>query len=479
VSLAAAATRRQQVEMSEFTVRGTRVAVVGGAASGVAAARLLVERGAGVTLTDLRPALDAAAELAAIGVSLALGSHPEGLLTGSDLVVISPGVPFDQPAVAAARAAGVPIIGEVELASRWLRGRVVAITGTKGKSTTTALTGRMLEAAGVRVLVGGNIGTPLASHVALSTAETVHVVEVSSFQLETTDTFHPWIAALLNLTADHLDRHATVEEYAAAKARIFARQTDRDISVANADDARALAMAAAGRARVVRFARDAHIDAGITVAGGWIVERGPAGDTRLVQTSAVRLVGPHLLADVLAAAAIARAVGAGCEAVAGASASFAGLEHAMELIDEIRGVRFVNDSKATNIDAARQAIETFGRGLVVIMGGRFKGGDLRLLRPALASRGASVVAIGESAPLMQDAFDGAADVTMAASMAEAVRTAVAAASPGGSVLLAPACASFDMFEDYAARGRAFKAEVAALRREMTGGEGARTGECEP
>jgi UDP-N-acetylmuramoylalanine--D-glutamate ligase len=339
----------------------------------------------------------------------------------------------------------------------------VAITGTKGKSTTTALTGRILEAAGVRALVGGNIGPPLAGQVAASTPETVHVVEVSSFQLETTVTFHPWIAALLNLSADHLDRHASVEEYAAAKARIFAQQTDGDIAVVNADDARALAMAAAGRARIVRFARDARIDRGVTVADGWIVDRGAGGDMRLVRTSEVRLIGPHLLADVLAAAAIARAVGAAPPAVAGAVASFTGLEHAMELVGEVRGVRFVNDSKATNIDAARQAIETFGRGLVVIMGGRFKGGDLRLLRPALASRGASVVAIGEAAPLMQEAFEGAVLVRTAGSMGEAVRAALAAAAPGGSVLLAPACASFDMFENYAARGRAFKAEVAALR----------------
>jgi UDP-N-acetylmuramoylalanine--D-glutamate ligase len=468
VSLAAtveSGTRRRKTEMSEFTVEGKRVVVVGGASSGVAAARLLVARGAVVTLTDLRPALDHGAELAALGVTLALAAHPESLLTAADLVVVSPGVPADQPSVAAARAAGVPVIGEVELASRWLRGRVVAITGTKGKSTTTALTGRILEAAGVRVLVGGNIGTPLANHVAESTADTVHVVEVSSFQLETTDTFHPWIAALLNLTADHLDRHASVEKYAAAKARIFARQTGNDIAVANADDARALAMAGGGRARVVCFARDARIDEGVTVAGGWIVDRGPAGDTRLVKTSDVRLIGPHLLSDVLAAAAIARAVGAAPAAVAGAVASFTGLEHAMEFVDEIRGVRFVNDSKATNVDAARQAIETFGPGLVVIMGGRFKGGDLGLLRPALASRGASVVAIGEAAPLMQAAFEGVARVQTAASMDEAVRVAMAAAGPGGHVLLAPACASFDMFENYAARGRAFKAVVAAVRRE--------------
>jgi UDP-N-acetylmuramoylalanine--D-glutamate ligase len=446
-------------------VRGQRVVVVGGAASGVAAARLLVDRGAAVTLTDLRPALEQGPALAALGVSLALGSHPVGLLTGSDLVVLSPGVPAGQPSVAAARAMGVPVIGEIELASRWLRGRVVAITGTKGKSTTTALAGRILEAAGVRAVVGGNIGTPLASQVADSTPETVHVVEVSSFQLETIDTFHPWIAALLNLSADHLDRHASIEEYAAAKARIFARQTERDIAVTNADDARALAMASAGRARIVRFARDAHIDDGVTVADGWIVDRGAGGDIRLVKASEVRLIGPHLLADVLAAAAIARVVGAAPRAVAGAVASFTGLEHAMELVGEIRGVRFVNDSKATNIDAARQAIETFGAGLVVIMGGRFKGGDLRALRPVLASRGASVVAIGEAAPLMQEAFDGAAVVRTAGSMAEAVRAAAAAVAPGGSVLLAPACASFDMFDNYAARGRAFKAEVAALQQE--------------
>jgi len=465
VALVEPETYGQQGEMSEFTVRGKRVVVVGGAASGVAAARLLVDRGAAVTLTDLRPTLGQAADLASIGVSLALGSHPEGLLTDSDLVVLSPGVPADHPSVAAARAAGVPVIGEVELASRWLRGRVVAITGTKGKSTTTALTGRILEAAGVRALVGGNIGTPLASQVAASTAGTVHVVEVSSFQLETTETFHPWIAALLNLSADHLDRHASVEEYTAAKARIFARQTVHDIAVANADDARALALASAGRARVVRFAREAPIDAGVTVADGWIVDRGAGGDTRLVKTSDVRLIGPHLLADVLAAAAIARLAGAAPAAVAGAVGAFTGLEHAMEMVGEVRGVRFVNDSKATNIDAARQAIETFGRGLVVIMGGRFKGGDLRLLRPVLASRGASVVAIGEAAPLMEEAFDGAAIVRTAASMAEAVRLAMAAAAPGGSVLLAPACASFDMFENYAARGRAFKAEVDALRRD--------------
>ena len=449
--------------MNEFTVRGKRVVVVGGATSGVAAARLLVDRGASVTLTDLRPSIEHGADLEAAGVTLALGAHPVGLLTAADLVIVSPGVPVTQPSVAAARAAGVPVIGEIELASRWLRGRLVAITGTKGKSTTTALTGRILAEAGLRVHVGGNIGTPLSAQVAASMPDSVHVVEVSSFQLETADTFRPSVAALLNLTADHLDRHATFEEYASAKARIFARQTGEDVAVANADDPAALAIAHAGRARVIAFARDTRIEDGVTVADGWIVERVVGRDTKLLRTADVRLVGRHLLADVLASAAVARAAGAPAGAVAGAVASFTGLEHAMERVGDVAGVQFINDSKATNIDAARHAIESFGPGLVVIMGGRFKGGDLRLLRAALAARRAAVVLIGEAAPLMEEAFAGAAEVSVAGTMADAVRAAAAAAPPGGTVLLAPACASFDMFENYAARGRVFKAEVARLR----------------
>jgi UDP-N-acetylmuramoylalanine--D-glutamate ligase len=447
---------------TDFTVRGQRVVVVGGARSGVSAARLLVARGARVALTDTRNAIDAQDELASIGVELVLGGHPAGLLTGADLVVLSPGVPLAQPMVAEARRAGVAVVGEVELASRWLRGRVIAITGTKGKSTTTALTGRILAEAGFDARVGGNIGTPLADHVEASTPDTLHVVEVSSFQLESTDTFHPWIAALLNLTPDHLDRHADVVEYAAAKARIFARQTTADWAVANADDAQSMAIASRGRAPVVRFARVGRIDSGIATRDGYVVERTSDGEARILPIADVRLIGPHLLEDVLAAAAITRLAGAQAPAIARAVSSFRGLEHAMEWVAEIGDVRFVNDSKATNIDAARQAIETFGPGVVVIMGGRFKGGDWRALRAPLQSRGASVVAIGEAAPLIEEALSGAARVTRAATMAEAVGAAFGAARPGASVVLAPACASFDMFVDYAARGRAFKAEVARL-----------------
>jgi len=449
--------------MSEFNVRGQQAVVVGGARSGASAARLLIERGASVTLTDLRDTIQEASALARAGVRLVLGSHPVDLFTSADLIVVSPGVPRFHEALVAARERGVPIIGEVELASRWLRGRVIAITGTKGKSTTTALTGKILDHAGCHVLVGGNIGAPLSGQVGESTADSIHVVEVSSFQLETVDTFHPWIAALLNLTADHLDRHASYQEYADAKARIFARQTGEDWAVVNADDPQTLALARRGRARLRQFAPHPAAGVDVTIADGCVVERGAGGDTPLVRTSEVRLIGAHLMADVIAAATITRLAGARPGDITAAVSAFGGLEHAMEWVGEVDGIRYVNDSKATNIDAARQAIDTFDADLVVVMGGRFKGGDFATLRDLLVARRAIVVAIGEARPLIRAALAPAVTVIEAMSMAEAVGAARMAGTRGGTVLLAPACASFDMFEDYAARGRAFKAEVARLR----------------
>jgi len=452
-----------------FTVSGARVVVVGAARSGIAAAELLVRRGATVTLTDLRPQIDAEADLRKAGIRLELGGHTPETLLDADLIVLSPGVPPGQTAIAAARVAGVPVIGELELASRWLRGRVVAITGTKGKSTTTTLAGRMLEAGGHHVLVGGNIGHALSAQVDASTDKTIHVVETSSFQLETADTFHPWIAVLLNFSSDHLDRHADVAEYAAAKARIFTNQTPDDWAVLNADDPSSFALAADARSRRLLFALERTLRDGIAVEGDAIVRRRAGGaDQVLVPLSAVKLLGRHLLADVLAAAAVASLAGVGPDAMTRAVAGFTGLEHALEPIGEIGGVRFVNDSKATNIESALRAIESFGDGLVVILGGRFKGGDFGDLRGALQARRASVVAIGESAPLVHRALDGAVPVRDAADMVAAVRTGFALAGPGHTVLLAPACASFDMFRDYAERGRVFKREVAKLKEEWSG-----------
>jgi len=451
-----------------FTVRNRRVVVVGAARSGIAAAELLARRGAAVTLTDLRGDVDAAPALRAAGVALELGGHIPATFAAADLVVVSPGVPLEQPVLEAARARGAEVIGELELAWRWLAGAVVAITGTKGKSTTTTIVGRMLEAAGRRALVGGNIGVPLSAQVDASTPETIHVVEASSFQLETTATFRPWIALWLNFADDHLDRHPSVEAYASAKARIFANQTADDWAVVNADDPVVMARSAGIGARRIEFSPSGRIAHGFVADGDWIVRRTSTGVERLVPTSAVELTGRHMLHNVIAAAAVAAVAGVAPAAMASALKGFRGLEHVMEPVAEIGAVRFVNDSKATNVEAARRSIESFEGGVVAIIGGKFKGGDLRDLREAVASRGRAVVAIGEAAPLVRAALADVASVVDAGSMQEAVERGYAAATPAGVVLLAPACASFDWFRDYAERGRAFKEEVRRLKARMEG-----------
>jgi UDP-N-acetylmuramoylalanine--D-glutamate ligase len=448
-----------------FSVTGQRVVVVGAARSGIAAAELLVRRGASVILSDLRESIPEEVRLREAGVHVELGPHAADTFAAADLIVLSPGVPPNQPVIAHARRSGVPVMGELELASRWLRGRIIAITGTKGKSTTTTLTGRMLEAGGHRVLVGGNIGLALSAQVDESTEDTIHVVEASSFQLEGTDMFHPWIAVLLNFSPDHLDRHATIDEYAAAKTRIFANQGREDWAVLNADDAPSLELAREARGRRLLFALREPLDEGIVVAGDSIVRRSSAGDQVLVPVSAVKLLGRHLLADVLAAAAVASIAGVEPAAMTRAVEAFKGLEHALEPVREIAGVHFVNDSKATNIESALRAIHSFDQGLVVILGGKFKGGSFADLRDALVARDATVVAIGEARPLIHEALNGAVRVLDAQDMSAAVRTAFASATPGYTVVLAPACASFDMFRDYAERGRVFKQNVAQLAEE--------------
>jgi UDP-N-acetylmuramoylalanine--D-glutamate ligase len=454
-----------------FSVDEQRVVVVGAARSGVAAAELLASRGAEVILTDVRTAIEDEGRLHTAGVKLELGGHRRETFTDADLIVLSPGVSPMQPDVVAARDADVPVIGELELAFRWLRGRVVAITGTKGKSTTTTLIGRMLEAGCLKTLVGGNIGVPLSAQVERSTPDTIHVVEASSFQLETTELFHPMVAVLLNFSPDHLDRHASVEEYADAKARIFANQGPQDWVVVNVDDPEAVRLASRGRARQIPISRTQTLSEGLMIAAGSILRRGTGagargGERALVPLSAVKLIGPHLVTDVLAAAAVADIFGVSPEAMTKAVDAFPGLEHALESVREIAGVRFVNDSKATNIEAALRSIESFTRDLVVIIGGRYKGGDFGLLREPLRARQGTVVAIGEARPLLHEALADTVRVRDAETMDDAVRLAFAGAVPGGTVLLAPACSSFDMFRDYAERGRRFKEAVLALAQEM-------------
>jgi UDP-N-acetylmuramoylalanine--D-glutamate ligase len=451
------------VAHDEFSVVGRRVVVVGAARSGIAAAELLARRGAQVVLTENRESVPESARLRDAGVALEVGGHTAATFEQADLVVVSPGVPTEQAVFEAARQRRTEMIGELELASRWVKGPIVAITGTKGKSTTTTLLGRMFTEAGRDVLVGGNIGVPLSAQVDDSTPQTVHVVEVSSFQLETTVTFRPWIALWLNFAADHLDRHPSVDDYAAAKARIFANQHPGDFAVVNADDPTVMAHSRGIAAERVMFSPSGNLAVGFLVDGNWIVKRTQTAVEELVPVSTVELTGRHMLHNVIAAAAVATVAGLPTGAMTRALRGFHGLEHVMEPVGRIGDVRFVNDSKATNVEAARRSIESFESGVVALIGGRFKGGDLRELREPMAAYGRGVIAIGEAAPLVRDALHDVVPVVSVSSMSEAVAKAYDAARPDGVVLLAPACASFDWFKDYAERGRVFKEEIGKLR----------------
>lgn len=445
-----------------FDVTGRRVVVVGAGRSGRAAIDLLRSRGAVVSLVDSGATVQGADELRASGVAVFAGAHPDEVFGNTDLVVLSPGVPRDERAVSATRLRGVPVIGEVELAYRWLQGRVIAVTGTKGKSTTTTLTARMLTEGGFEATAGGNLGVALSSLVERSRPESIHVVEVSSFQLETIDSFHPWVSVFVNLSPDHLDRHGSFDEYRSAKAGVFRNQTADDWAVINADDPGVLELARAARARRFDFALDAPIAQGVTVDDGFIVERRDGNSRRVMPIDAVLLPGRHLLADVLAATAASLIAGVEPAAVERAVRGFAGLEHALERVASVGGVAFVNDSKATNVVSARRAIESFAQGVVPILGGRYKGGDFSDLRDVVSARTTGLVVLGEAADRIEQALGDLVPTVRAASMGEAVTLGYGMAPAGGVVLLAPACSSFDMFSDYAARGRAFRSAVEAL-----------------
>jgi UDP-N-acetylmuramoylalanine--D-glutamate ligase len=444
---------------------GKTVVVVGLARSGIAAAEFLAGRGARVVATDGKPEGELAQEAVSLrdkGMRLEAGGHRKETFRSADLIVVSPGVPWNAPELEVARVAGVPVIGELELGYRFLKGTVVAVTGSKGKSTTTAAIGAMLREAGGDVRVGGNIGTAVTGLVEGSTEETTFVLEVSSFQLEAADTFHPKVAVFLNLSADHLDRHGSFEEYARAKGRIFARQQEGDWAVVNADDPGVLALADEARSRRLLFS-DARLDGdGAFFADGEArLRRGGETET-LFRRDEVRLPGAHLATDLLAAGAAARLSGAPADAIARAVRAFRGIEHVLEHVADVDGVAFFNDSKATNVDAARKSLESFDTPLVVIVGGRYKGGDFADLAPALAARGRAVMAIGETRERVTRALSATLPVIPCDSLRAAVEGGFARARPGDTVLLAPACSSFDMFGDYAERGRSFKEEVRRL-----------------
>jgi UDP-N-acetylmuramoylalanine--D-glutamate ligase len=449
-------------------MEGGEVVVIGLARSGIAAASFLARQGASVVAADLRGEAALAPEALALreqGVRLELGPHRRETFTRASLVVVSPGVPWELAELVAAREAGVSVIAEIELAFRHLQGRLAAVTGTKGKSTTTAALGAMLREAGFDARVGGNIGSPLIGLVEGSTAATTFAVEVSSFQLEGTKHFRAHVAVWLNLSADHLDRHPSLAAYVKAKARVFANQEPGDWAVVNADDPVVLEEALCARSRKLLFRVTGEPLAsgdGAFFEGSLARLRLDGREETLFRRDEVALPGAHLAGDLLVAAAAARVLGAPPDEVARAVRGFRGVEHVLEHVATIAGVDYYNDSKATNVEAARRSLEAFSRPVLVVLGGRYKGGDFADLAPALRDHGRRVLAIGEARERVRAALAGTVPVEPCASLAEAVARAREAARPGDVVLLAPACSSFDMFLDYAERGRAFKAEVARL-----------------
>jgi len=445
---------------------GKQVLVVGLARTGIATALFCAERGAHVTATEARPEseiAETAAKLRAAGVTLELGGHRSETFTEKDLIVPSPGVPPMMPALAAARAIGIPVWSEIELAWRFLRGRLICITGSNGKTTTTSLIGHILEAAGFPVQVAGNIGTPLISRVDISSDASFTVVEASSFQLESISAFRPDIAVLLNLTPDHLDRHGSIEAYSRAKARMFENQAAGDAAVINAEDAIAPQYAPA-EPRLFWFSRLKRVANGCYLRGDEIVFRCEGAETVLLERKHIGLRGSHNLENVLAAACAARLAGAEPAAIAEGVRTFAGVEHRIEYVATISGVEYYNDSKATNVDATLKALDAFPGNVLVILGGKDKGSDYRILRQTLRSHARMALLIGSAADKIEAELAGVIPVERADTMARAVEIASRHAKTGDIVLLAPACASFDQFENYEHRGRVFKQLVRELEK---------------
>lgn len=432
-------------------LRGKLVAVVGMAKSGIAAVELLMVQGARVIALDQKPVTDA--RLAALGV--AVSPQDPAAVSGIDLMVLSPGVPADSDVAKAARRNATPVIGDLELASWFLKGDIIGITGANGKTTTTAMTGHILHSAGIPAQVGGNIGTPPASMVATSRASQWNVLELSSFQLETVHTFHAHIGAALNVTPDHLDRHYTFDNYAAAKGKLFANQTAADFAVLNADDAVTRGYATA--AQVQWFSSLGPVQRGAFVRDGQIILDGEL----LMQTAEVPLRGAHNIENTMAAAVMAKLAGVENAQIRQAVMTFPGVEHRIEFVGRLNGVEWYNDSKATNVDATLKAIAAFAGGLWIILGGKDKGSDYNPLVDALHGKVQGVLLIGAAAEKIEGQLAGL-PLRRCGTLGEAVRLAHLSAKSGDIVLLAPACASFDQFDGYEHRGREFKRLAAAV-----------------
>lgn len=467
-------------------VEGKKVLVVGIARSGVAAARLLASRGALVIANDARPEAElreSAKELRELGVMLSLGGHPESLFENAELVVLSPGVPADLAQLEAARRAGIEIISEPELAGRFLGGRMVGVTGSNGKTTVTTLIAELMRAAGAEVIVGGNIGMPLTNLVEKSGEQTWTVAELSSFQLEMIDSLRVNVAAVTNITPDHLDRHGSFENYVRAKHRIFSNQTNEDWAILNGQDqgvadmvatlglqSRRVYFSSRGRATVEGETADIYVEGGRIMTTMMADSR---EETEALTLDEIALPGMHNVENVMTAlAATFCAMGTGTgdlRTLVECIRRFKGVEHRIEYVAEIDGIKFYNDSKATNVDSTAKALQSFERNIIVILGGKDKGSDYSTLAPLIRQRVKQVILIGAAAGKIAEQLEGSGPMTRARSMQDAVLSAMEVATAGDTVLLAPACASFDMFENYEHRGRVFKEAVYKLASRLHSG----------
>lgn len=450
-------------------VNNKRVLVVGLGKSGVASALFLKAKGARVTVSDTKPQDQLKDEIPVLldqGIAVETGGHGERTFRGQDLIVVSPGVPTDSPLLLQARALGEKVIGEIELAAQFFPGRIVAITGSNGKTTTTTLAGEIVTAGGYRTAVGGNIGTPAISLVEGATAETTAVLEVSSFQLETIQTFHPRIAVVLNVTPDHLDRHRTFVAYVDAKGRIFENQQPEDFAVINADDLTCVELAARTRAQVFWFSRTREVKQGAFVHEGRIFFRDHSGQREIALVSEIPLKGAHNVENVLAAVCVGALLRCAPDRIRNAVRDFKAVEHRLEHVATIHGVEYYNDSKATNVDATIKALESFPSNIHLILGGKDKGSDYTVLNELLRARVKRVYTIGGAAAKIESQIvsskGGGPEIDHAETLETAIRHAAESATPGDVVLLAPACASFDQFRNYEHRGKIFKAAVRTL-----------------
>jgi len=450
-------------------LNGKHVLVVGLGKSGVASALFLKAHGARVTVSDTKSGDELRNEIPVLldhGITVETGGHGERTFRGQDLIVVSPGVPVDAPPLVQARGLGESVIGEIELAAQFLPGPIVAITGSNGKTTTTTLVGEILTAGGLPTLVGGNIGTPAISLAGRAKPETVTVLEISSFQLETVQTFRPKVAVVLNVTPDHLDRHRTFEIYTNAKARIFENQQGSDFAVLNADDATCVAMAARTRAQVFWFSRQKEVQQGAWVREANIVFRDAKGQREVLQVSEIPLKGAHNLENVLAAVCVGMLMGCATDKIREGVRNFRAVEHRLEFVATINGVDYFNDSKATNVDATIKALESFPANIHLILGGKDKGSDYTVLNDLLRKRVKRVYTIGAAAAKIESQIvsskNGGPELVHSQTLENAIRGAHAAAKPGDTVLLAPACASFDQFKSYEHRGKVFKEIVQGL-----------------